>query len=98
MTSVANERETPYFRSSHVIGLPSCHFTPSLSVNFQTWPLLLEVPVSVARSGTGVVPFLRSVVIGYVTRLRYASRDRLARSRPMYVRCGSRCSAGLNVR
>ena len=54
MTSVANEREAPYLKSSHVIGLPSCHFTPSLTVNCQTLPPSDEVPVSVARSGTAV--------------------------------------------
>ena len=55
MTSVANMREAPYLKSSHVIGWPSSHLTPSLTVNDQTLPPSDEVPVSVARSATGVL-------------------------------------------
>ena len=70
MTSVANTREAPYLKSSHVTGLPSSHFTPSLSVNFQTLPPCDEVPVSVARSGTGVFDTFGSVEIGKATSER----------------------------
>ena len=33
MTSVAKVRETPYLKSSHVIGWPSCQVGPSFRVN-----------------------------------------------------------------
>ena len=60
MTSLANTREVPYLTSSQVMSEPSSHFTPSFNVNFQTLPPWLDVPVSVARSGTGVVPSVSS--------------------------------------
>ena len=70
ITSVANTREAPYLKSAQVMSLPSCHFTPSLIVNFQVFAPLLAVPVSVARSATGVLASLGSVEIGNDTRLR----------------------------
>src|SRR6476659_7374918 len=94
MTSVANERDMPYLKSSQVIALPSCHFTPSLIVNFHSEESALGVPVSVARSATGVLASSGLVDVGNVTRLRYTVRPKLERSRPMYMRCGSRCSDG----
>ena len=70
MTSVANTREAPYLKSSHVMALPSSHLTPSLTVNFQVLEPLLAVPASVARSAVGVDASLGSVAMGNDTRLR----------------------------
>jgi hypothetical protein len=90
ISRVAKLRETPYAGSAQVTGLPSCHRTPFFSVNVHVLPWSLEVPVSVARSGTGVAPRTGSAVTGYVIRPRYTSRSRFRSSRPPYVRCGSR--------
>jgi hypothetical protein len=60
MTSVAKVRDTPYLTSSHVTGEPSCHFMPLRSVNFQSLPPFIGVPVSVAMSGTSVLASLAS--------------------------------------
>ena len=70
MTSVANTRDAPYLKSSHVIGWPSSHLTPSLIVYDQVLPPSESVPTSVARSGTGVLATSASVEIGNATRLR----------------------------
>ena len=41
-------------------GVPSSHFMPSRSVNFQSLPPFSAVPVSVAMSGTSVLCSLAS--------------------------------------
>ena len=71
ITSVAKVRETPYLKSSQVIGWPSCQTGPSLRVNDHWVASSLDWPVSVARSGIGVEPLAGSVSPGgKVTRLR----------------------------
>ncbi len=70
ITSVAKLRDAPYLKSSHVMSLPSSHFTPSLTVKLQDLPPSVVVPVSVARSAIGVVPSTGSLDAGSATRLR----------------------------
>ncbi len=71
MTSVAKLRETPYVKSSQVTGSPSCQTGPSFTVNCHSVASAFEVPVSVARSGIGVVPLAGSVSpAGNMTRPR----------------------------
>ena len=64
ITSVAKVRDTPYLKSSQVIGWPSCQIGPSLSVNDHSVASSLAWPVSVARSGIGVEPSVVSVAPG----------------------------------
>lgn len=54
MTNGAKVRSMLHLTSAEVIGEPSCHFTPSFSVNFQVLPPSDWVPVSVARSPTSL--------------------------------------------
>ncbi len=82
MMSLANTREVPYWTSSQVIGLPSSHVTPSFSVNSHTEESSLGVPVSVARSATGVLATSGSSDIGNATRPRYSSRRNQDSSTP----------------
>ena len=46
----------PYLMSAVVMGVPSSYFSPSLSVYVHTVASALGFPVSVARSGTTLVP------------------------------------------
>ena len=89
MTSVANVRETPYLKSSQVTALPSSHLTPSLSVNFQVLAPSSTVPVSVARSGIGVVGLLG---VGRDRERHQAAVDQPAEVRTSRRR--GRCAAG----
>ncbi len=54
--SGSQARETPNFTSALVIGAPVSNATPSLRVKVQVFPPSLGLPVSVARSGTILVP------------------------------------------
>ena len=53
-------REVPYLMSAQVTGSPVSQVTPSRMVNCQVLPPLETVPVSVAMSGTRVVPSVLS--------------------------------------
>ena len=71
MTLVANVRETPYFTSAQVIGVPSSKVTPSLSVNVHVFAPSEGLPVSVARSGTSSVDFVPSGLSLYAVNVRW---------------------------
>ena len=70
MTSVAKVREVPYFTSAQVTGEPSWKVAPSRMVKAHVFAPLLDVPVSVARSGTMLVPSVGSAENLYAVRVR----------------------------
>src|SRR5665811_425115 len=98
MTSVAKVREMPYFTSSAVTGLPSCHLRPSLSVNFHVLPLSVTVPVSVAMSPTSLGTSVSEVVAVHVVRVRVNRRLPASMFTPTYTRWGSQCSVCVLIR
>src|SRR4051794_14130229 len=89
ITSVANVRDTPYLMSSHLSAEPSCQLNPSLSVNDHDEASAFGVPVSVAMSGTSVVPSAGSGEYLYATSALVRVAPNSARSSTVYTRCGS---------